>query len=339
MMKSIKKVHQRNQQTQTYDDYYYKTIQAIKAEKRARELEILNQHLMKKIYTDLFTRNLGFYQEKNLTFENFLYFFYKDYESLLDFDNPDYKLLLNRMDSVVKKKFDWINRLNYEKNKLELNKDFNYLAQEDGWALIDDYKNALYKDEQAILKKLKEQKYKQYINDLDKQIWEKKNYIDPITKKKEEIYLFSEIEEEKQLEELKLLNQEKIFAISKNIINYKILFIDFLNKLENENYYLNEYNKDVVCYKINFLNDIINKKYLIDKNMINIIENIINENDLHKIKKKIQNIKYRNELINQMNENIKNAEREYQMTVEERKMNKDWLEAAKTYFNQKYKLC
>jgi hypothetical protein len=337
-MKSIKKVHQRNQQTQTYDDNYYKTLQAIKAEKRARELEILNRNLMKKIYADLLTRNIGLYQEKNLTFENFLFFFYKDYESLLDFDNPDYKLLLNRMDLVVKMKFDWINRLNYEKNKLELNKDFNYLAQGDEWALIDDYKNALYKDEQAILKKLKEQKYKKYIKDLDRQIWEKKNYIDPIAKKKEEIYLFKEKEEEKKLEELKILNQEKIFTISQNIINYKILFIDFLNKLENENYYLNKSNKDLICYKINFLNDIINERYLIDKNMINIIENIINENDLDKIKKKIQNIKYRNELINQMNENIKNAEREYQMSSEERKMNKDWLEAAKTYFNQNYNL-
>jgi hypothetical protein len=39
-----------------------------------------------------------------------------------------------------------------------------------------------------------------------------------------------------------------------------------------------------------------------------------------------------------MNENIKNAEREYQMSSEERKMNKDWLEAAKTYFNQNYNL-
>ena len=60
------------------------------------------------------------YQEKNLTFENCLFNFYLDFESLIDFDNPNYKLLLERMNLIVKSKFDRENRLNSGKNKNEL---------------------------------------------------------------------------------------------------------------------------------------------------------------------------------------------------------------------------
>jgi len=49
-------------------------------------------------------------------------------------------------------------------------------------------------------------------------------------------------------------------------------------------------------------------------------------------------IKYQKDLIDQMDYAIKNTERPSKMSVEERKINKDLLEAAKKYFNQKYKL-
>ena len=329
---------QQSQNNNQQENILNKSIETNKTEKRARDLENLNRNLMKKIYADLFTRNIQLYQEKNLTFENFLFHFYKDFVSLLDFDNPDYKLLLERMDLLVKSKFDRENRLTHDKNKLELIKELNYLTQEDEWALIDKYQNALYKDEQTKLEELKEQKHKKYFNDLDTQILLKKNYVDPIDKKKQEIYLFKEKEEKKKLEQLKILNQEKIMALRKKIINYKCISIDYLNKLEKDNFNIDQNNKDLICYKINFLNEINNEKYLNDHNMITITEQIINENNLDKIKKGVENIKYRKELINQMDYRIRHSERPSKMSIEERKINKDLLEAAKQYFNQKYKL-
>ena len=65
-------------------------------------------------------------------------------------------------------------------------------------------------------------------------------------------------------------------------------------------------------------------------------EQIINENNLKK--KGIAYIKYQKELIEQMDFAIRNSERPSKMSIEERKINKDLLEKAKAYFNQKYKL-
>ena len=185
------------------DNTLNQSVETSKTERRAKDLENLNRNLMKKLYADLYVNNIDLYQEKNLTFENFLYHFYRDFESLLDFDNPDYKLLLGRMDLIVKSKFDRENRLNSGKNKLEILKELNYLSKDDEWALIDKYKQALYEEEEAKLKKEKEINHKKYLNDLDNQINERKNYVDPIAKKKAEIYLFKEKEEKKKLEQKK----------------------------------------------------------------------------------------------------------------------------------------
>ena len=177
---------------QEVDDNLNKSIETTKTQKRAKDLENLNRNLMKKLYADLYIKNIALYQEKNLTFENFLFHFYNDFTSLLDFDNPDYKLLLERMDLIVKTKFDRENRLTSDKNKLELIKELNYLSQQDEWALIDKYQRALYEEKKMKLKEEKEMNHKKYLNELDKQIISKKNYVDPVEKKKQEIYLFKE---------------------------------------------------------------------------------------------------------------------------------------------------
>ena len=320
------------------DDNLNKSIETTKTERRAKDLENLNRNLMKKLYADLYTKNVSFYQEKNLTFENFLFHFYNDFVSLLDFDNPDYKLLLQRMDLVVKTKFDRENRLSSGKNKLELIKELNYLSQDDEWALIDNYQKALYLEEEEKKKFEKKLNHQKYLDDLDKQIDSKKNYVDPIEKKKDEIYLFKEKEAKKKLEEIKIQNQEKLIALRKNKINYKCISVEYLNQLEKDNFDINENNKELICYKINFLNEINNEKYLNDENLPAITEQIINENNLEKIKKGIAHIKYQKELIDQMDYAIRNSERPSKMSVEERKINKDLLEKAKAYFNQKYKL-
>ena len=320
------------------DNTLNQSVETSKTERRAKDLENLNRNLMKKLYADLYVNNIDLYQEKNLTFENFLYHFYRDFESLLDFENPDYKLLLGRMDLIVKSKFDRENRLNSGKNKLEILKELNYLSKDDEWALIDKYKQALYEEEEAKLKKEKEINHKKYLNDLDNQIYERKNYVNPIDKKKAEIYLFKEKEEKKKLEQKKIENQEKLIALRKNIINYKCILVEYLNKLEKDNFDINENNKDLICYKIDYLIGINNEKSMDNINLPVYTEQIINEKDLDKIKKGVAHIEYQKELINQMDYAIRHAERPSKMSIEERKINKDLLEEAKKYFNQKYKL-
>ena len=235
------------------EDNLNKSVETSKTEKRAKDLDNLNKNLMKKLYTDLFIKNTKLYKDKDLTFENFVYHFYKDFISLIDYENPNYKLLLDRMDLIIKSKFNRENKLDSGKNKLELIKELNFISQEDEWALIDKYQNALYKEEEQKLKEEKKINHEKYLNELEKQIHDKNNYVDPIDKKKQEIYLFKEREAKKKLEEQKIKNQEKLLELRKNIINYKCISRDYLNKLEKDNFDINENNKDLISYKIDFL--------------------------------------------------------------------------------------
>ena len=315
-----------------------KSLETTKSEKRAKDLENLSRNLMNKLYRDLYVRNIDLYIEKNLTFENFMFHFYKDYISLIDFNNPDYKLLLERMDLIVKSKFDRENRLKSGKNKLEIKKELNYLSQEDEWALIDKYMKAQYDDEMKQLKKDKAQKQLNYFQTLDNQINKKKNYVDPIMKKKEEVYLFREKETKKNLNSLKILNQEKIIELKKNIINYKCIKLEYLEQLEKDNFDINENNKDLICFKIDYLMKINNEKNLNKENLESITKQIINEKNLDKIKKGLGTIKYQEELLQQMDNLIRHSEKNTKMSVEERKINKELLEKAKAYFKKKYQL-
>ena len=325
-------------QTQSQDEGFNKSQETSKTQKRARDLDNLNRNLMKKVYTDLFTKNVALYQEKNLTFENFLFNFYQDFESLIDFENPNYKLLLERMDLIVKSKFDRENRLSSGKNRNEIMKELNFLAQEDEWALIERYQKAKFDEEEENKKKIKKEKHKQYLNDLDEDIIKKKNYVNPIEKKKEEIYLYDQKEKAKKLEEIKIRNQEKILEIKKNIINYKCISIENLNQIEKDNLDINEDNKNLICYKIDFFEKINNIKFLEDEKLPALVERIIGEKKLDKIKKLVFADKYQKELTEHMDYIIRNSGRPDKMSVEERKINKKLLEEAKSYFNQKYKL-
>ena len=324
--------------TQSKEDILNKSQATSKTEKRFRDLDNLNRNLMKKVYADLYTRNVKLYQEKDLTFENFLFNFYPDFESLKDFENPNYKLLLERMDLIVKSKFDRENRLNSGKNKNELIKELNYLSQEDEWALIDRYQKAKFDEEEENKKKEKILNHKKYLNDLNEDIIKKKNYVDPVQKKKNDIYLFDQKEKEKKLEQTKIQNQEKILQIKKNIINNKCITMEHLNKIEKDNFDINEDNKNLICYKIEFLEKINDIKYLNEESLPALVERIIEEKKLEKIKKLVFADKYQKELTKHMDYVIRNSERPNKMSVEERKINKKLLDEAKAYFNQKYKL-
>ena len=324
--------------TQSKEDILNKSQATSKTEKRFRDLDNLNRNLIKKVYADLYTRNVKLYQEKDLTFENFLFNFYPDFESLKDFENPNYKLLLERMDLIVKSKFDRENRLNSGKNKNELIKELNYLSQEDEWALIDRYQKAKFDEEEENKKKEKILNHKKYLNDLNEDIIKKKNYVDPVQKKKNDIYLFDQKEKEKKLEQTKIQNQEKILQIKKNIINNKCITMEHLNKIEKDNFDINEDNKNLICYKIEFLEKINDIKYLNEESLPALVERIIEEKKLEKIKKLVFADKYQKELTKHMDYVIRNSERPNKMSVEERKINKKLLDEAKAYFNQKYKL-
>ena len=199
-----------------------KQEEEIKQMEHQKELENLHRNLIKKIYADLYIKNCDLYQEKNLTFENFIFFFYKDIEESLDFNNPDYQNLLLKMDLKVKEKLNEENKLNSDLNPREKKNYINKLSRDDEWALIYNYKKALYEEQKKREKIEKEENIKKYFNELDNQINFKKNYVDEKQKRNDEIYLYDEKEKKENLEKLKIENLKKIELLKKNIY-YKII--------------------------------------------------------------------------------------------------------------------
>lgn len=335
-MKSKLASNKKSQGEQLGTDFNQSNIS--KYERRTKDIENLNRNLMKKLYADLFTRNVELYQAKNLTFENFMFNFYIDFQELIDLENPDYKLLLERMDLIVKSRFDRENRLASDKNRLEIVKELNLLSQEDDWALIDRYQKEKFLEEEKKRKEEECRKRQLYFSELDKQINNKKTYVNPVLKKKEDIYLADELKAKKELESMKIINQEKLIGLRKRLLNYRAIKIEHLDKLEKDNFDISSENKDLITYKINFLTDINRDELLNDPSIPLIVNQVVYEKDLDKIKKGISLLKYQKELTEQMDYNLRNTERPYKMTVEERKINKDLLDKAKEYFNMKYKI-
>jgi hypothetical protein len=303
-----------------------------KEEKRRKELENLNKNLIKKLYSDLFQMNPDLYHEYDFTFETFLYDYYKEIENNLDFDNPNYEQLLKKLDLKIKAKFNEENKLSYDLNGRQLKYELNKLNQDDDWALIFNYKKALFEEEEREKKAKKEQKTKEYFNDLDNQINIRKNYVDPVEKKKKEIYDYDEREMNEKLKIQQIENQGRIDNIRKNLINDIGIKNEYLTELENQNLLLNHDNKDLINEKISFLESLNNEQSKKNDYPIEEIQNILFETDLDKIKNKISTMQYKKLLRNQMDDNVKRIERPNKMSVEERKINKDLLKAAREYF-------
>ena len=303
-----------------------------KEEKRRKELENLNKNLIKKLYSDLFQMNPDLYHEYDFTFETFLYDYYKEIENNLDFDNPNYEQLLKKLDLKIKAKFNEENKLSYDLNGRQLKYELNKLNQDDDWALIFNYKKALFEEEEREKKAKKEQKTKEYFNDLDNQINIRKNYVDPVEKKKKEIYDYDEREMNEKLKIQQIENQGRIDNIRKNLINDIGIKNEYLTELENQNLLLNHDNKDLINEKISFLESINNEQSKKFDYPIEEIQNIIFETKIEKIKNEINTMKYKKELRTQMDDNVKRIERPNKMSIEERKINKDLLKAAREYF-------
>lgn len=305
---------------------------------RSKEIDNLNRNLMKKLYADLFVKNTDFYQQKNLTFENFLFHFYKDFINMLDFENPNYPLLVDRMDLLVKSKLELECNINSLQNSRQLVQAFNKLSQDDEWALIDKYQKALYLQEQEAKKKAEEDKKKNYFEELDKQIKLKKTFTDPIEQKKNDIFLYNEKENKAKVEHAKLINFQRINLLKKNIINNIAIQPQYLDQLEKLNFNLDLKDLDILDYKLKFLEDANTIEAMMDQELPVLTQQVISENDLVMIKSSLNKLNYRKDLRKQMDFNVRNTERPDKMTPEERKLNKDLLDKAKAYFNQKYKI-
>ena len=94
----------------------------------------------------------------------------------------------------------------------------------------------------------------------------------------------------------------------------------------------------MISFKINYLIEVNQENLIDDSDLEKFVEKIINEKKMDKIKKEIDFRKYQKDLVEQMDYTVKNSHRPCKMSIEERKMNKDLLEKAKEYFNQKYKI-
>ena len=307
-----------------------KTKEEIEKEKKD-QLDNLNKNLIKKLYQDLFSQNVELYQEKNLTFENFLFDFYKDVESSLDFTNPDYPNLLKKIDLIVKAKFAEREKLSSNLNSTEIKKELNRLSQEDEWALIYNYRKAMFEEEKKQSKLQKIERAKKYEEELNKQIQirSQMKYQDIVDQSKDEIYNYDEVQQKETIEKMKVENQVKIQRLKLQYEKNEKVKKVFLKELEEQNLNLSDSTKDLIAFKLDFL-----KNLNEDEDSV-LVDNIMKETKIEKIKKMLANLKYKRELDEQINTKIKTIERPDKMTAEERKLNKDLLEASRRYFKYK----
>ena len=173
---------------------YYKTLDNFK------------KALIKQLYNDLYKLNTNFYTKENITYENFLYEYYKVIDDNIDFDNPDYPGLVLKIDDYIKK------NVVLKKQKMEKEKEIENLYQNSEWELIRKYKIELANDKRNQERIEKQKKMEQYSNDLAKQIEEKKKLnqmINDMNVEKENKYLLNEEVAKKELQEIKIEESQK----------------------------------------------------------------------------------------------------------------------------------
>jgi hypothetical protein len=258
-----------------------------------QEIEKLKKSLIRKIYNDLYEENTKLYEINNFTFEDFIFYFYKDIESHIDFKNPDYSKLFKIMDLKVKAKFQKENkliRINDNEKKIEKN---NENEEDDEWKLIFKYQQILYDENEKRKQKEKEEKEKKYYEELKEQIKMKKNPIDEIEKNKEDEYLYNEKEAFKQLQKTKIKNLDNIQMINKE----NSLKKDFLKKLnlDKDNNQAKNYNNNILK---NFLLEESEQDNLISK----LVDQIMYEKKINKLNDILQNVKDKNKEYKQNNQ-------------------------------------
>ena len=225
---------------------------------RNKELLKLEIKLLRKLYGDLFISLPNTFKQNDLSFENFVYEFGQETHELFEFDksNPSYDNLLRDVNILVIQKYPISPDLT-KFNKKELKKYFYELGINDEWSLLQKYQQEMDKiEEKNRLIKIA-QSMKDYNNDLDKQIENKKIIIEKKKEKKEK-------KNKIDLQKMKIINKQKIEKLKKNekmmeLIDKNIieqinendkLKKYYLQNLENENDNINENNYHLIKFKL-----------------------------------------------------------------------------------------
>lgn len=325
------KQKQQNQQMQQNQQIEHQK----KMEAQETEIENLNKNLVKKLYRDLFMANADLYLKKNLTFENYLFYFYKDILGMIDYSNPNYNQLYQKLDLKIKAYFEAQNKITPDLNRNEVAKELNKLSQEDEWALISKYQVEKYKQQQLNEIKQKREKTEKYLKELHQQISDKNNYKDKQSELKDNIYTYDDKMQTDKLQKLKVENQIKIDNLRRNNFNSNYINDSALNQIEDSNLSLTQDNKDLISFKIRFLENLENE----DENIRSqLVDQIINEKKIEKIENILKATKYKNDLRKQLDDKIKNTERPNQMSAEEIKINKELLKESREFLGKLNKI-
>ena len=227
---------------------------------RNKELLKLEIKLLRKLYGDLFISLPNTFKQNDLSFENFVYEFGEKIYSLFNLEqnnkNNSYDNLLKEVNILILKKYPISPDLT-KFNKKELKKYFYELGINDEWSLLQKYQQEMDKiEEKNRLIKIA-QSMKDYYNDLDKQIENKKIIIEKEKEKKEK-------KNKIDLQKMKIINKQKIEKLKKNekmmeLIDKNIieqinendkLKKYYLQNLENENDNINENNYHLIKFKL-----------------------------------------------------------------------------------------
>ena len=227
---------------------------------RNKELLKLEIKLLRKLYGDLFISLPNTFKQNDLSFENFVYEFGEKIHSLFNLEqnnkNNSYDNLLKEVNILILKKYPISPDLT-KFNKKELKKYFYELGINDEWSLLQKYQQEMDKiEEKNRLIKIA-QSMKDYYNDLDKQIENKKIIIEKEKEKEEK-------KNKIDLQKMKIINKQKIEKLKKNekmmeLIDKNIieqinendkLKKYYLQNLENENDNINENNYHLIKFKL-----------------------------------------------------------------------------------------
>lgn len=231
---------------------------------RNKELLKLEIKVLRKLYGDLFITLPNTFKQNDLTFENFVFEFGEKIHLLFEIDrgnnNPSYDNLLKEVNLLILEKYPISPDL-AKFNKKELKKYFYDLGIDDGWSLIQKYKQEMDKLEEKQRLVNIAQSMKEYYNDLNNQIETKKKLENEKKEKK--------INEEKkrkkiELEKIRLMNKKKIQQLKENekmmkmMDQKKIEQINenekikehYIENLEKENNNLNENNLHIIKFKL-----------------------------------------------------------------------------------------
>ncbi len=276
--------------------------------RKNKEIENMKKNLIKKLYNDLYYENQQLYDINNFTFENFIFYFYKEIESYIDFKNPDYSKLFQIMDLKVKSKFKKENKyiLNEDVKKKKNNEEEDENDEENEWKLIFKYQQILYEENEKKKKKDREEKEKKYYEDLKEQIKMKKNPIDEIEKNKEEAFLFDEKIAFKQLQKAKVKNFDNFQNFQKK---KDYLKEEFLEKLKLKNEDKDEESNIILQNQALTYNNNILKNYLSNKDeqddlISKLVDQIMNEKKINKLNNILQIVKDKNKEHNLKKHNI-----------------------------------